>query len=351
MIKFALIGCGRISKKHSELLGNNEIDGAKLVCVCDIDINKAEDLGKKFNVPYYDDMHKMLHNEEIDVVSILTPSGMHAQNVLDIVKYKKHIIVEKPMALTLHDADAMIRACDEYGVRLFVVKQNRYNLPVQQLKKALDDNRFGKLVLGTVRVRWCRTQDYYDQDSWRGTWKYDGGVLSNQASHHIDLLEWMMGDIESVFAKGMTALVDIEAEDTAVVTVKFTNGALGIIEATTAIRPKDLEGSISILGEKGSVEIGGFAVNEIKHWNFIHSTVEDENIKENFSVNPPNIYGYGHKAYYEHIVDCIKHNKKALVDGLEGRKSLELINAIYESIETNKEVFLRFNPKKCKLGL
>jgi UDP-N-acetyl-2-amino-2-deoxyglucuronate dehydrogenase len=341
MLKFALIGCGRISHKHSELLGNNQIDGAKLVSVCDIDEEKAKKLADKFNLPYYTDMEKMLQNEDIDVVSILTPSGMHCEHTLKIAKYKRHIVVEKPMALTLDDADSMIRACDENGIRLFVVKQNRYNLPVQQLKKALDDNRFGKLVLGTVRVRWCRPQEYYDQDSWRGTWKYDGGVLTNQASHHIDLLEWCMGDVESVFAKSVTALVDIEAEDTAVVTLKFQNGALGIIEATTAVRPKDLEGSISIMGETGSVEIGGFAVNEIKHWNFKDTIQSDNNIND-FSVNPPNIYGFGHKAYYEHVVDCISNDKKALVDGLVGRKSLELINAIYESIETGKEVFLRF---------
>jgi UDP-N-acetyl-2-amino-2-deoxyglucuronate dehydrogenase len=350
MLKFALIGCGRISHKHSELLGNNQIDGAKLVSVCDIDEEKAKKLADKFNIPYYTDMEKILQNEDIDVVSILTPSGMHCEHTLKIAKYKKHIVVEKPMALTLDDADSMIRACDENDIRLFVVKQNRYNLPVQQLKKALDDNRFGKLVLGTVRVRWCRPQEYYDQDSWRGTWKYDGGVLTNQASHHIDLLEWCMGDVESVFAKSVTALVDIEAEDTAVVTLKFQNGALGIIEATTAVRPKDLEGSISIMGETGSVEIGGFAVNEIKHWNFKDTIQSDNNIND-FSVNPPNIYGFGHKAYYEHVVDCISNDKKALVDGLVGRKSLELINAIYESIETGKEVFLRFKPTKCKLGI
>jgi predicted dehydrogenase len=350
MLKFALVGCGRISKKHSELLGNNQIEGAKLVSVCDLDEVKAKTLANKFNIPYYTDMEEMLQNEDIDIVSILTPSGMHCAHTLQIAKYKKHIIVEKPMALTMDDSDAMIKACDENGIRLFVVKQNRYNLPVQQLKKALNSNRFGKLVLGTVRVRWCRTQEYYDQDDWRGTWKYDGGVLTNQASHHIDLLEWCMGDVESVFAKSVTALVDIEAEDTAVVTLKFQNGALGIIEATTAVRPKDLEGSISIMGETGSVEIGGFAVNEIKHWNFKDENEDDKNI-DSFSVNPPNVYGFGHKEYYEHVVDCIQNNSKALVDGLEGRKSLELISAIYESIETGKEVFLRFKPTQCKLGM
>ena len=179
---------------------------------------------------------------------MLTASGSHAQHVVELAPYGADIVVEKPMALTLEDADKMIEVCDRHGVRLFVVKQNRFNVPVVQLRKALDAGRFGKLVLGTVRVRWCRPQSYYDQDSWRGTWAHDGGVLTNQASHHIDLLEWMMGDVESVFAKSITALVDIEAEDTAIVTIKFKNGALGIIEATTAARPKDLEGSLSVLG-------------------------------------------------------------------------------------------------------
>ena len=204
--------------------------------------------------------------------------------------------------------------------------------------------------MGTIRLRWCRDQRYYDQDEWRGTWAFDGGVLTNQASHHIDLLEWMVGDVESVFARSLTALSKIETEDTAVVNLKFRNGALGIIEATTATRPKDLEGSISILGESGTVEIGGFAVNEMKVWSFVDETPEDQNILSDYSVNPPNVYGFGHQEYYEHVVDCIINNKKQLVDGFEGRKSLELINAIYESIETGKEVFLRFKPKLCKLG-
>lgn len=179
----------------------------------------------------------------------------------------------------------------------------------------------------------------------------DGGVLTNQASHHVDLLEYMMGDVESVFAKSITALVNIEAEDTAVVVLKFKNGAIGVIEATTAVRPKDLEGSISILGETGTVEIGGFAVNKMLHWNFSEKEADDDTVMEKFSVNPPNVYGFGHQAYYEHVVDSIINDKKQLVDGLEGRRSLELISAIYESIETGKEVFLRFKPEKCKLGL
>jgi predicted dehydrogenase len=205
-------------------------------------------------------------------------------------------------------------------------------------------------VLGTVRVRWCRKQEYYDQASWRGTWALDGGVVSNQASHHVDLLEWMMGPVETVFAKSATALVDIEAEDTAVVVLRFRNGALGVIEATTAARPVDLEGSISILGELGTVEIGGFAVNELKTWRFGKAQAGDDLVTSEFSVNPPNVYGFGHQAYYEHVVRGIHQGASGLVDGLEGRKSLELISAIYESIETGQEIPLRFRAKRCKLG-
>jgi predicted dehydrogenase len=351
MLNFALVGCGRIAKRHSELLGLNQIDGARLVSVCDIEYSKAKVIGERFNVSSYKDFDEMMENENIDVVAVLTPSGLHANHVVSLSKYGKDIMVEKPMALTLDDADAMIEACDRNGCRLFIIKQNRFNVPVVKLRDAHQSGRFGKLVLGTVRVRWARHQSYYDQDTWRGTWAMDGGVLTNQASHHVDMLEWIMGDVESVFARATTALVDIEAEDTAAVVLKFKSGALGIIEATTATRPKDLEGSISILGEKGNVVIGGFAVNKMQSWNFENKQNNDDNVLEEFSVNPPNVYGFGHQAYYEHVVECVSNRGRNLVDGLQGRKSIELISAIYESIETGKEVFLRFKPKKCKLGL
>jgi predicted dehydrogenase len=244
----------------------------------------------------------------------------------------------------------MIRACDEAGVKLFVVKQNRFNVPVRKAREALEAGRFGKLVLGTIRVRWCRDQSYYEQDAWRGTWALDGGVLANQASHHVDLLEWFMGDVVSVHARASTALVAIEAEDTAVATLRFANGALGVIEATNATRPNDLEGSLSILGSGGSVVIGGFAVNRIESWRFAEPLPIDKDVVEHFSVNPPDVYGFGHKAYYEHVVDCLVNARSALVDGLEGRRSLELISALYESIETGREVALRFHPTVCRLG-
>lgn len=352
MIRIAIVGCGRVSKRHCELLAGKKITGIELAAVCDICPDKAERTGKQWNVPYFTDMHKMMQEMQntIDVVSILTESGNHAPHTLELAPYGKHIIVEKPMALSLDDADAMIHACDTAGIKLFVIKQNRFNVPVMKVREALEAGRFGKMVMGTVRVRWCRPQSYYDQDSWRGTWAMDGGVLTNQASHHVDLLEWMLGDVESVFAKSRTALVNIEAEDTAVVMLKFRNGALGIIEATTATRPKDLEGSLSLLGERGSVVIGGFAVNQLETWNFDPVLPEDATVIEQFSVNPPDVYGFGHRSYYEHVVKCLETGGQQLVDGLEGRRSLELIMAIYESIETQKEIFLRFAPQRCKLG-
>jgi predicted dehydrogenase len=351
MIGIGLLGCGRIAKRHSDLLGGNHIDGARLVAVCDNVRPRADAIASKFGVPAHDDIGDFLARADIDAVAVLTPSGMHAAHAIACARAGKHIIVEKPMALRLQDADDMIRACDEAGVKLFVVKQNRFNVPVLKAREALEAGRFGRLILGTVRVRWCRDQSYYDQDDWRGTWAHDGGVLSNQASHHVDMLEWFFGDVVSVHARAITALAKIETEDTAVATLKFRSGALGIIEATTAARPTDLEGSLSILGEKGTVEIAGFAVNQIRHWRFVDELASDKDVIEKFSVNPPNVYGFGHQAYYQHVVDCLVNQHAALVDGLEGRKSLELISALYESIETGAEVPLRFAPRLGRLGV
>lgn len=350
MIRFAIIGCGRIAKRHAELLGTGQIQGATLVAVCDVVPERARAFGERYGVPSFTSIDELLAAPGIDAVSVLTPSGMHADHAVAVAHSGRHVVVEKPMALTLPDADRMIQAADVAGVRLFVVKQNRFNVPVMKAREALEAGRLGQLVLGTVRVRWCRDQAYYDQDDWRGTWAQDGGVIANQASHHVDMLGWFMGPVASVHARSATALVDIEAEDTAVATVRFRNGALGVIEATGATRPKDLEGSLSVLGSGGAVEISGFAVNEIRHWRFVEPVPEDVDVLQNFSVNPPNVYGFGHQAYYEHVVGCLSHGKRALVDGREGRDSLELLVALYESMASGREVTLPVQVNQCRLG-
>lgn len=348
----ALVGCGRIAQKYSQIFEKKSLNGAELVAVCDIREDRAAAVGKKHTIPFFGDMHQMMTEigDRVDVICVLTESGRHAEHAIALAPYRKHLVVEKPMALTLKDADAMIEAADAHGIKLFVVKQNRFNLPVQKLREAVDEKRLGKIVMGTVRVRWCRRQDYYDQDAWRGTWSDDGGVFANQASHHIDLLEWFLGRPVSVFSKSRRALVDIECEDTGVAIITFESGAIGVVEATTATRPKDLEGSISLMGEKGSVEIGGFAVNEMRVWNFEGAQQGDAEILDQYRENPPDVYGFGHVAYLRNVIQSIHQKEASLVDGLEGRKSLELITAMYESIETGREVALQFQPRFARLG-
>lgn len=351
MIKFALVGCGRIAKRHADLLSQGAIDNAVLCAVSDINSNRLKEFVDKYNVAGYTDYREMMSLESPDVVVVLTESGNHAQHVIELAKFQKHIIVEKPMALLPTDADKMIEACDASSIKLFVIKQNRFNLPILKLRSALEQNRFGKLVSASIRVRWCRDQSYYDQDKWRGTWAKDGGVLTNQAIHHIDMLQWMMGDATEVFAFSATQLVDIETEDTAVVSLKFANGALGSIEATTAARPADQEGSISILGELGLVEIGGFAMNEVKTWQFVNETDDDKKVKEMCSNNPPDVYGFGHKAFYDHVLAAIIDDSSCFIDGRAGKKSIELLHAIYLSIETGTSIRLCDNPKSKRLGI
>ena len=350
MIRVAIVGCGRIARRHADLLGTGRIRGARLAAVCDLVPERAAAFAAAHGVPGFDSTAALLAGSDADVVAVLTPSGAHAEVAIAAARAGRHVIVEKPMALTLEDADAMIAAAEAAGVRLFVVKQNRFNVPVVKAREALEAGRLGQLVLGTVRVRWCRDQAYYDHDAWRGTYAHDGGVIANQASHHVDMLGWFMGPVESVHARGIRALVDIQAEDTAVATLKFRNGALGVVEATAATRPRDLEGSLSVLGSGGTIEIGGFAVNEIRHWNFVAPRPEDADVRERFSVNPPNVYGFGHQAYYEHVVRCLEQGLPALVDGREGRASLELVAALYESMATGQEVALPLQPGRSPLG-
>jgi UDP-N-acetyl-2-amino-2-deoxyglucuronate dehydrogenase len=351
MLKFAVVGCGRIGKRHAELLSSGEVPGAELVAVCDVIPERVEAFSQTYHCRGFNSLSEMFHCTKPDVVVVCTPSGDHARTAIKAAQLGSHIVVEKPMALTLDDADKMIFACAEAKVKLFVVKQNRFNLPILKVREIIENGSLGKLTLGTVRVRWCRTDEYYKQDAWRGTWQNDGGVLANQASHHIDALEWMLGDVDSVYAISKTALASIEVEDTALALLKFTSGALGVIEATTAARPRDIEGSLSILGENGTIEVAGTALNKIRTWEFADERLNLENDLGMFSENPPDVYGFGHRRYLEHVVDCVNNDTQQLVDGFEGRKSLALINAIYESIETGREVSLRFIPRESRLGL
>jgi predicted dehydrogenase len=330
-LKFALIGCGRVSENHLGALTSGELS-AKLVAVCDKDQSQARAKGEKYKLPYYTDYHDMLKaHPDVEVIAVATPTGYHAEHVIDLARYGKHIVVEKPMALRVADCDRMLKACQKNRCRLFVVKQNRFNPAVIAARKALDEGRFGKLVMGTVRVRWRRTQEYYERDEWHGTWALDGGVMSQQASHHLDLLQWFLGPITNLHCRAATRLLDIEVEDTALATFQFKNGALGAFEATVATRPLDLEGSLSILGEKGSVVIGGHAVNKILQWGFSEPRPEDEKIRELFSQEVPNVYGRGHTPYLASVIESIRHKKPGLVEGHEGRKNIQILTALYES--------------------
>ncbi len=350
-IRFALIGCGNIAKKHVHVI-QSYLDNAEVVGFYDIIADRAKEFSEKYSAPAFSSIKGMMDaiGGDVDIINILTPSGRHARNITELVEYGKPLVVEKPIALKLDEADEIIRVCDAQGVKIFVVHQNRYNLPVVKAREAMIKGRLGKLVMGTVRLRWKRDQAYYDSADWRGTWAHDGGVFTNQASHHIDMLTWFMGNIESVKAIGVTRLVDIECEDTGAALIKFTNGAIGIIEVTTATRPKDLEGSVSILGEKGSIVIGGFFMNELTTWEFEDKQPEDEAMIEKYGKNPEG-WGYNLGEYLKGVIQSIGSKRAGLVDGLEGRKSLELISAIYESIETGNEIQMRFRPRKCKLGI
>ncbi|MDP7115960.1 MAG: Gfo/Idh/MocA family oxidoreductase [Candidatus Woesearchaeota archaeon] len=336
-IRIGVAGCGRVAPYHFHAI--KSIDDCELVAVCDAQKDLADKAAKEQNTKGYYDYGAFLKDKNIDVVSICTPHGLHADMAIKAAQAGKHIITEKPMAMNVADADAMIKAAKDNDVKLFVIKQNRYNPPVVKLKEALNQGRFGKLVLLNTTVRWTRPQEYFDMDKWRGTKEMDGGVFMNQASHHIDLVQWMGGDVKSVFAYGGTRTHKLDVEDTAVGVIKFKSGAMGVIEATTCTYPKNIEGSLTVLGEKGSVKVGGFAVNKIDIWEFSDHKMEDDWVKE-MKTEPPNVYGFGHLELYKDLVNCLLNNKEAMMEGNEGRKSLELVMALYKSMQTGKEVSL-----------
>jgi UDP-N-acetyl-2-amino-2-deoxyglucuronate dehydrogenase len=288
-------------------------------------------------VPHFTSYEKMLEESKADIVTIATPSGLHAEQGVEAAKAGKHVVMEKPMAISLTGADALVQACDKAGVQLFVVKQNRLNPPVQLLKRAIDRGRFGRIYLGSCTVHWARPQEYYDQAPWRGTWEFDGGAFMNQASHYVDLIQWLMGPVESVMAKTATLARRIETEDSGVAILKFRSGALGSIEVTMLAYPRNLEGSVTVLGEKGSVKIGGTAVNKVEFWQFAEYD-DDDKLIELADTTPPNVYGLGHQGYYRNVLAVLRGEAKPDTDGRAGRKSLELILGIYESAKTGREV-------------
>jgi UDP-N-acetyl-2-amino-2-deoxyglucuronate dehydrogenase len=333
--RVGLLGCGRISKNHFDAL--RKVDGLELAAVGDIDVERARRAGEEQGVPCFKSLDDMLAQADIDVVTICTPSGLHSAHGVAAARAGKHVVTEKPMSLTLAQADALVQACDTAGVHLFVVKQNRLNPPIQLLKRAVDKNRFGRIYMANVTVRWQRPQDYYDAEPWRGTWEFDGGAFMNQASHYVDLVQWLVGPVESVMAKTATQARKIEAEDSGIGILKFRSGALGVIEVNVLTYPRNLEGSITILGEKGSVKIGGTAVNRVEHWMFSEYD-DDDKLVEASNTNPPNVYGFGHEGYYRNVLAVLRGQAKPETDGRAGRKSLELILGIYESAKTGREV-------------
>jgi UDP-N-acetyl-2-amino-2-deoxyglucuronate dehydrogenase len=337
-IKIAVVGCGRISRNHFGSIEAHN-DQLELVAICDINPVVLAEHAEKYKVPAYLDMKEMLEKEQIDLVALCTPSGTHPDQTVLAAKHKVHVMTEKPMATRWNDGVRMVKACDEAGVRLFVVKQNRRNSTLQLLKRATTEKRFGKIHMVQLNVFWTRPQTYYDQGGgWRGTWEFDGGAFMNQASHYVDLLDWLIGPVEKVQAMTSTTR-DIEAEDTGVLNIKWRNGALGSMSVTMLTYPQNLEGSITILGEKGTVRVGGVAVNDIQLWQFDEPKDYDHQIQEaNYETS--SVYGFGHPLYYKNVIEVMRGSAEPETDGREGLKSLELLIAAYLSSRDGKTVSL-----------
>ncbi|MDQ6887328.1 MAG: Gfo/Idh/MocA family oxidoreductase [Gemmatimonadota bacterium] len=337
--RMVLVGCGRISERHVDAIEHNA--DLVLAAVCDELPDRARALGERVGVPAFTSFSAMLAETDADAAVICTPSGLHPRHGIMAAQRGLHVICEKPMATRLEEADALVKACDEAGVHLFVVKQNRLNPGVELLKRAVEKGRFGRIYLANTTVRWNRPQSYYDSAPWRGTWEFDGGAFMNQASHYVDMIQWLMGPVESVSAKTATLARRIESEDTGVVLLRFRNGALGTIEVTMLTYPRNMEGSVTILGEKGSVKVGGTALNRIEHWEFAEYDDDDREAEaQKAAPNPLSVYGSGHRPYYENVVKVLRGEATPGTDGREGRKSLELILGIYESARTGTEVSL-----------
>ena len=336
-IRIAVVGCRRISKNHFNSIKIHQ-NNIELISICDINPKVLSQCERQHNVKGYLDLGRMLDNENFDLVAICTPSGIHAEQTKICAIHGVNVMTEKPMATRWDDGLRMVKACDDAGVRLFVVKQNRFNATLKLLKRAIEENRFGKINMVHINVFWTRPQSYYDQAKWRGTWEFDGGAFMNQASHYVDLLDWLIGPIDKIHAM-MTTTRDIEVEDTGVINIKWRKGTLGSMSVTMLTYPKNLEGSITILGENGTVKIGGVAVNDIQHWEFDKPKDYDKQVND-ASYKTTSIYGFGHPLYYENIIKVLRGEVEPETDGREGLKSLEVLIAAYLSARDGKTISL-----------
>ncbi len=337
-VRFAVVGCGRIAANHLAALEQHS-ERAELVAVCDTDPAALDAAVQRSGARGFDSYAQMLADAAIDCVVLATPSGLHPQQAIEAARAGCHVMTEKPMATRWSDGIAMVRACDDAGVRLFVVKQNRRNRTLQLLREALLAGRFGRIYMVTVNVFWSRPQSYYDSAPWRGTWEFDGGAFMNQASHYVDLLDWLIGPVESVMAYTGTLARNIEVEDTGVAALKWRNGAMGSVNVTMLTHPQNLEGSITVLGETGTVRLGGVAVNRIAHWTFAAPHPMDSRL-DDASYQTSSVYGLGHPLYYDNVIGTLRGECAAETDGREGLKSLELLVAMYRSARDGKRVSL-----------
>jgi UDP-N-acetyl-2-amino-2-deoxyglucuronate dehydrogenase len=337
-LRLALVGCGRISAHHISALAQHR-ERAEWVAVCDTDPAALERAMQATGAPGYASLDALLAASDADLVVLATPSGLHPQQAIRCAQAGRHVLSEKPMATQWAEGQAMVRACREAGVKLFVVKQNRLNATLQLLKRAIDGKRFGRIHLVTVNVFWTRPQSYYDAARWRGRWDLDGGAFMNQASHYVDMVDWLVGPVDNVHAYTATQLRDIEAEDSGVMSLRLRSGALASINVTMLTYAKNLEGSITVLGERGTVRVGGLAVNRIEHWEFDEPRPEDADIHA-AATTPGSVYGFGHPLYYANVIDTLRGDAHAEVDGYEGLRSLEVIIAAYRSARDGVRVGL-----------
>jgi UDP-N-acetyl-2-amino-2-deoxyglucuronate dehydrogenase len=337
-IRFALVGCGRISANHFDAI-EKHAERAELVAVCDVDPAALDKAVERTGAPGFRSLDAVLTNTDADLVILATPSGLHAEQAIQVAAAGRHVMTEKPMATRWRDGKRMVHACDQAGVHLFVVKQNRRNATLQLLKRAVEKGRFGRIYMVNINVFWSRPQSYYDSAPWRGTWEFDGGAFMNQASHYVDLLDWLIGPVESVQAYTATLERNIQVEDTGVVSIRWRTGALGSMNVTMLTYPKNLEGSITVIGEKGTVRVGGVAVNRIDHWEFADSDPDDEKIQQ-ASYETTSVYGFGHPAYYDNVIRSLRGEAVPETDGREGLHSLEILIATYQSARDGRRVAL-----------